>query len=40
MPQIETWQAILGVLAVAFIAGFGLAAGWWLRGKICLALKI
>jgi hypothetical protein len=40
LPNIETPVAILGVIAVAFLVGFGLAIGWWLWGKICAALGI
>lgn len=38
MPELETWQAILGVLALAFLVGFGFSVGAWLWGKLCTAL--
>jgi hypothetical protein len=39
MPQVETWQAILGVLAASMVIGFGLHIGWWAWVKLCALFR-
>lgn len=40
MPTLDTPTAILGIGAVAFIAGFFWSIGAWLWGKIVTALGL
>jgi hypothetical protein len=35
MPNLDTPTAILAVIVLAFLAGFGWSIGAWLWGKLC-----